>query len=55
MKYTEKEMQAMTKHRQQRLLSNLKFDRALKRKAFIQKDQERKKEIDLLTKIYKEV
>lgn len=54
MKYLEEELRKLTKHKQQRLLSNLKYGRALQRKAFNKKDQERKKEIDLLTRIYKE-
>lgn len=54
MKYSEEELKAMTKNRQRRFLSILKYDRALKRKEFNKQDQERKKEIDLLTRIYKE-
>lgn len=55
MKYTEKELKELGKARQCSRLAMLKEERARQRKAFNQKDQERKKEIDLLTKIYKEV
>lgn len=54
MRYTERELKELGKARQGARLAMLKEERASQRKAFNKKDQERKKEIDLLTRIYKE-